>query len=59
MCYVRLGDLAYSLSLTEVAKQYYEIFYIFCDISLSESKSKLTESDMQLCKERQMKIVKR
>ena len=56
LCYVRLGDLAYSLSKKNIASEYYNIYYLFCDIAINEAKTKITDNDMQVCTERQQRI---
>ena len=58
MCYIRLGDLAYDLNLIDAAEFYYEILVKLCEKNDSEVRTKATEKDLIISRERMDRIKK-
>ena len=56
LCYVRLGDLSFSLGLHETAVFYYEIFVRLCEKNNIEVGTDATEHDFEISRKRRERI---
>lgn len=56
LCYVRLGDLAFSLDCVEASEFYYDIFHKLCERNNADVRTRATEYDLEISRQRKNRI---